>query len=110
MFGDAGDGTTARYTAEFMGVEAVHRALARQSLGKLGNDRAFMKFDDVEQAKGSPNKGTAGFTDINVAAQQLQNAGFGFGEKGATPGKFYDFDEVKQRTPSPRQVNQLSVD
>ena len=28
-----------------MGVEAVHRALARQSLGQYGNDRAFMKFD-----------------------------------------------------------------
>ena len=29
----------ARYAAEFMGVEAVHRALALQSLGRLGNDR-----------------------------------------------------------------------
>jgi Ferritin-like domain len=110
VFGDAGEGTTARYTAEFMGVEAVHRALARQSLGKLGNDRAFMKYDDVEQAKGAPNKGTAGFTDINVAAQQLQAAGFGFGEEGSSPGKFYDFDQVKNRTPQPGAVNQLTVD
>jgi hypothetical protein len=110
VFGDAGDGDTARYTAEFMGVEAVHRALARQSLGKLGNDRAFMKYDDTEQAKDAPNKGTAGFTDITVAASQLQAAGFGFGEEGASPGKFYDFDEVKARTPDPNAVNQLSVD
>lgn len=110
VFGDAGDGTTARYTAEFMGVEAVHRALARQSLGKLGNDRAFMKYDDIEQAKGAPNKGTAGFTDITVAAAQLQAAGFGFGEEGASPGKFYDFDTVKTRTPSPDAVNQIAVD
>jgi hypothetical protein len=110
VFGDAGDGTTARYTAEFMGVEAVHRALARQSLGKLGNDRAFMKYDDAEQAPGSPNKGTVGFTDITVAAQQLQAAGFGFGEEGASPGKFYDFDQVKNRTPQPGAGNQLSVD
>jgi len=110
VFGDAGDGDTARYTAEFMGVEAVHRALARQSLGKLGNDRAFMKYDDVEQARGAPNKGTAGFTDITVAAQQLQEAGFGFGEEGASPGKFYDFDEVKTRTPQPAAVNQITVD
>jgi len=110
VFGDAGDGETARYAAEFMGVEAVHRALARQSLGKLGNDRAFMKYDDVEQARGAPNKGQAGFTDVTVAAEQLQAAGFGFGEKGAKPGKFYDFDEVKERTPSPGAVNQLSVD
>ena len=34
----------ARYTAEIMAVEAVHRALALQSLGKLGNDRAYAKF------------------------------------------------------------------
>lgn len=110
VFGDAGDGTTARYTAEFMGVEAVHRALARQSLGKLGNDRAFMKYNDVEMAKGAPNQGQAGFTDVTVAASQLQAAGFGFGEEGAMPGKFYDFDEVKERTPMPGAVNQLSVD
>ena len=38
----------ARYAAEFMGVEAVHRALALQSLGRLGNDRAFMKFGQKE--------------------------------------------------------------
>lgn len=110
VFGDNGDGTTARYTAEFMGVEAVHRALARQSLGKLGNDRAFMKYDDVERAPGAPNKGTAGFTDITVAAQQLQNAGFGFGDEGASPGRFYNFDRVKERTPMPGAVNQTSVD
>jgi hypothetical protein len=39
-----------------MGVEAVHRALARQSLGKLGNDRIFMKYDQVEKAPDAPNK------------------------------------------------------
>lgn len=110
VFGDAGDGTTARYTAEFMGVEAVHRALARQSLKKLGNDRAFMKYDDVERAPGAPNRGQAGFTDVTEAATQLQAAGFGFGEKGAGPGRFYDFDQVSQRTPRPKGVNQLSVD
>jgi hypothetical protein len=110
VFGDDGNGELARYTAEFMGVEAVHRALARQSLGKLGNDRAFMKYDDVEKAPGAPNKGQAGFTDITVAAQQLQEAGFGFGEEGEGPGRFYQFDRVSQRTPSPKDVNQLSVD
>jgi hypothetical protein len=110
VFGNDGDGTTARYTAEFMGVEAVHRALARQSLGKLGNDRAFMKYDDVERAPGAPNRGQPGFTDITEAAAQLQAAGFGFGEKGDRPGMFYRFDTVKQRTPSPNAVNQLTVD
>ena len=80
----------ARFTGEFMGAEAVHRALARQSLGKLGNDRAFMKF---------------GFTKIETAVTLLQRAGFGFGKKGKGKGQFYNFDQVKKRTPNPRAVN-----
>lgn len=84
-FASAGKSTEARYTGEFMGVEAVHRALARQSLGKLGNDRVFMKYT---------------FTQIGDAVKMLQAAGFGFGARGKGPGRFYDFDEVRKRTPS----------
>ena len=94
VFGNAGDGTTARYTGEFMGVEAVHRALARQSLGKLGNDHTFMVYS---------------FDDINVAVAQLQAAGFGFGAQGSKPGRFYDFDTVSQRTPDPAGVDARTV-
>jgi hypothetical protein len=90
VFGNAGKGTEARYTGEFMGVEAVHRALARQSLGKLGNDRGFMRYD---------------FTDIMDAVKALQGAGFGFGEKGSAKGRFYEFDQVRKRTPNPGGVN-----
>jgi hypothetical protein len=85
-----GQSTTARYAGEIMGVEAVHRALALQSLGELGNDRAFMDFE---------------FTDIFAAVSKLQTAGFGFGAKGSKPGKFYDFNEVKNRTPNPSGVD-----
>ncbi|MGI8462001.1 MAG: hypothetical protein ACR2OC_10260 [Solirubrobacterales bacterium] len=108
-FGDAGDGEKARYTAEFMGVEAVHRALARQSLGLLGNDRVFMRFSQKEQAKGAPDRGTAGFTDILDAPKALQGAGFGFGAEGAKPGKFYDFDKVSKETPKVKGVNTFEV-
>ena len=80
----------ARITSEFMGVEAVHRALARQSLGLLGNDRVFMKYR---------------FTRIEDAVTKLKSAGFGFGETGATPGAFYDFDAVSARTPNPSDLN-----
>src|SRR3954462_14695935 len=93
-FGDAGSGQYAAITAEFMGVEAVHRALARQSLGQLGNDRMFMKYQQKENAPGAPNVGIPGFVRIADAAAQLQAAGFGFGAKGAGPGWFYDFDTV----------------
>jgi hypothetical protein len=89
-FGNAGLGTQARYTGEFMGVEAVHRALARQSLGKPGNDRAFMSYT---------------FTAIEDAVTQLQAGGFGFGQPGSKAGKFYEFDQVKLRTPDPAFVN-----
>jgi Ferritin-like domain len=89
-FARAGQPKFARVASEFMGAEAVHRALARQSLGKLGNDRAFMRFE---------------FTNIERAVALLQKAGFGFGKKGASPGSFYDFDQIKGRTPNPSGVN-----
>ncbi len=104
-FAIAGNGRLALFAAETMGVEAVHRALARQSLGKLGNDRVFMKFDSRETAPDAPNRGQAGFGRIVTAAAQLQAAGFGLGAEGAKPGRFYDFDEVKRRTPDDPDLN-----
>ncbi|MGE0028286.1 MAG: hypothetical protein AB7O78_02440 [Thermoleophilia bacterium] len=92
-FGLRGSGALAATTAEFMGAEAVHRALARQSLGKLGNDRVFMKFSQPEEAD-AVNQGQKGFVRIETAVQQLQAAGFGFGAPGAKPGRFYDFDAI----------------
>ncbi len=100
----------ATYAAEFMGVEAVHRALARQSLGKLGNDRVFMKFDQKETAPDAPNNGQPGFEDILVAVKQLQAAGFGFGKAGASPGRFFSFNTVKEHTPSDPDLNTYRPD
>jgi hypothetical protein len=84
------DPKLAAVPAEFMGVEAVHRALALQSLGKLGNDRIYMRVD---------------FTDILDAVKMLQAAGFGFGAKGTAKGQFFDFDAITPRTPSFDEVN-----
>ena len=109
-FGNAGNGTLAMIASEFMGAEAVHRALARQSLGKLGNDRVFMKLDDPEGARDAPNAGKRGFCNILDAVAQLQAAGFGFGQPGAHPGRFYEFDEVSRRTPDDPDVNQRTPD
>lgn len=91
-FAAAGSADLAAVPAEFMGTEAVHRALALQSLGRLGNDRVFMSVD---------------FTDIGVAVTRLQEAGFGFGEAGSQPGKFYEFDKVSKHTPDPAGLNTL---
>ncbi len=109
-FAANGQGKLARYAAEFMGAEAVHRALARQSLGKLGNDRVFMKFRQREDAQGAPNEGQPGFTNIFEAVEQLQDAGFGFGEKGQKPGEFYEFGEVRKRTPKNQPINTRKPD
>ena len=91
----------ARFAAEFMGAEAVHRALALQSLGKLGNDRVFMRFGGREEAPGLPTTGSDGFYDIRDAVTQLESAGFGFGKQGSKAGQFYEYDEVSPRTPDP---------
>lgn len=109
-FGLAGKGQEAAVAAEFMGVEAVHRALARQSLRKLGNDRVFMKLDGEETAPDAPNKGQKGFQHIEVAVVQLQEAGFGFGKEGQGPGRFYEFDEVSRRTPTDPDLNTFAPD
>jgi len=84
----------ARYAAEIMGVEAVHRALALQSLGQLGNDRAYMEFK---------------FVNIMTAVKLLEGAGFGFGKMGSKPGTAYDYATVSARTPNPPGVNTLTV-
>jgi hypothetical protein len=106
VFSYARNGFLARVSAEIMGVEAVHRALARQSLGKLGNDRAFVKFAQRERtANAAPNPGQPGFTDILDVVGQLRAGGFEFGRPGTEPGRLYDFDEVSRRVPTEPQVN-----
>ncbi len=102
VFGKAGDGKLARAASEFMGAEAVHRAVARQSLGLLGNDRVFMKFNQPESAPG-PLPGLPGFTDVLQAVSELEAVGFGFGKSGSVngqpvPGQLYDFGTVRAQT------------
>jgi hypothetical protein len=58
--------------------------------GAFGNDRAYMRF---------------AFDNITTAPRLLQRAGFGFGAQGSEPGAFYEFDEVRRRTPNPQGVN-----
>lgn len=89
-FARARQATLARYSAEIMGVEAVHRALALQSLGQLGNDRAYQLY---------------AFTRIEDAVTAIRRAGFGLGMEGRGAGRFYEFDEVSRRTPDPADVN-----
>jgi hypothetical protein len=109
-FAHRGQSQLAITAAQFMGVEGVHRALARQSLGLLGNDRVFMKEDGKETAPGAPNRGQRGFEHILDAVAQLEAAGFGFGTKGAKPGQFYDFNQVRKHTPNDPDLNTFLPD
>jgi hypothetical protein len=106
VWAESGLPKLARVGAELVGNEAVHRALARQALGLQPNDRAFMKYSQVETADG-PGHGTNGFTTAHGAIAQFEAAGIGFGVRGATPGGFYDFDTVRKSTPNPSFVNTL---
>ena len=99
----------ARYTAEIMATEAVHRALALQSLGKLGNDRVYAKFAQREEVQGLPTTGQPGFYKILDAVAVLESAGFGFGKPGSKPGTKYEYAEVAARTPSDPDVNTIAI-
>ena len=109
-FAKAGLGDVARAAAEFMGVEAVHRAFARDLRGVPGNDRMFMKFDQPEEAVGAGNRGKPGFQRIEGAVAQLEAAGIGFGKRSSAPGKFYDFDVVHGDTPNVEYVNSREIE
>jgi hypothetical protein len=99
----------ARYTAEIMAVESVHRALALQSLGKLGNDRAYAKFGQREAVGGLPTTGQGGFYRITEAVTVLESAGFGFVKAGSKPGTAFEYDVVAARTPVDPFVNTLTI-
>lgn len=100
VFANREKAVLARQSAEFMGVEAVHRAAARQANGKALLDRAFMRYSQPEDSADSPIKGTPGFRTALGHVQFLESLGFGFGKPGTgQPGAFYDFDDVITRTP-----------
>ncbi len=107
VFGNRDNGRLARIAAEFMGVEAVHRALARQSLGKLGNDRVFQRYSQAEEAPGLPTTGQGGYRTPGAHVRFLQGVGFGFGVRSRAPGAFYEFDEVSRRTPTADAIARL---
>jgi Ferritin-like domain len=99
----------ARYTAEIMATEAVHRALALQSLGKLGNDRVYAKFAQREDTTGLPTTQSPGFYKVLDAVTVLESAGFGFGKAGSKPGQMYDYATVSARTPTDPDVNTIKI-
>lgn len=86
-FAKAGKGSLARYAGEILGTEAEHRALARFAQGKLPNNLGFESYR---------------IHKIGGIVEALEDAGVGFGKKGATPGAFYHF-----KSPPPSAVTKI---
>jgi hypothetical protein len=102
---DVGSADAKVSTSEIGATEAVHRALALRSLGKLGNDRVYAKFAQREDVAGLPTSNQPGFYNIMDAVSTLEAAGFGFGK----PGQAYNYADVAARTPTDPDVNTISV-
>jgi len=47
---------------------------------------------------------------VREAFVRLEAAGVGFGRRTAAPGAFYDFRELRRRTPDPADVNTRMLD
>ena len=114
VFARAGGSTGsrfARYAAEFMGVEAVHRALALQSLGRLGNDRAFMKFGQKEQVAGCRRRARPASSRSPTPSRSSSRSASASASPARRPGTFYDYDAVSPRTPTAAEtgVNTLTL-
>ena len=82
-FARASDEFGARLCAEAMGTEAVHRALVRFAQGELGkeigppNDVGFENFD---------------YPTLETVRRSLEDQlGFGYGQEGSEPGRFYEY-------------------
>jgi hypothetical protein len=81
-FADRGRERPARWLAEAAAIESEHRAIARFAQGALGGeqkipiDRSFAPWSI---------RTVAGMIDA------LEEAGIGFGRRGAAPGRFYEF-------------------
>ena len=100
----------ATITAEFMGVEAVHRALARQSLGKLGNDRVFMKFDQRESAPDAPNKGAARLRGHPGRREAARGRRLRVRRPRRQARPVLPFDHVKKYSPNDPDLNTFAPD
>jgi hypothetical protein len=81
-FARSNDADAARLCGQALGVEAVHRVLARFAQGQLGgkaevpNDVGFENYD---------------WPTIAKVREALEALGIGYGVEGPGPGRFYDY-------------------
>jgi len=84
-FAEAGDSKFARYAAEAAGDESEHRVLGQTLAGASPpNNLGFEEFV---------------FDNVGDIETALLGAGFGLGNEGASPGRFYDFPNPPMAPP-----------
>jgi hypothetical protein len=84
-FAAAGRSKYARYAAELAANESEHRVLGQSLAGASPpNDLGFAEFE---------------FDRVSQIAAAAHSAGFGFGEQGTAPGRFYDLPQPPMAPP-----------
>jgi hypothetical protein len=83
VFAKAKSATLARYAGEIAGVEAEHRALARDLQGKLPDNLAYEMYR---------------VTTLSAIVGELEAAGIGLGKQGSQPGAFYTYNGTTSST------------
>jgi hypothetical protein len=84
-FANAGDAKFARYAAEAAGNESEHRVLGQTLAGASPpNNLGFEEFV---------------FDNVGDIEAALVGAGFGLGQEGTSPGRFYDFPDPPMSAP-----------
>jgi hypothetical protein len=91
-FAEAGDPKFARYAAEAAGDESEHRVLGQTLAGASPpNNLGFEEFV---------------FDNVGDIEAALVGAGFGLGQEGTSPGRFYDFPDPPMAPPIPISSNE----
>jgi hypothetical protein len=87
----AGRSTLARYAAELAGDESEHRVLGQYLAGASPpNNLGFEVFE---------------LSTVAAIRAALMGAGFGLGQQGTAPGRFYDFPQPPMAPPIPISSN-----
>ena len=91
-FAAAGRSTYARYAAELAANESEHRVLGQSLAGASPpNNLGFEEFV---------------FDNVGDIEAALVGAGFGLGQEGTSPGRFYDFPDPPMAPPIPISSNE----
>jgi hypothetical protein len=91
-FAEAGRSELARHSAEVVGCESEHRVLGQTLAGvSPPNNLGFEEFP---------------FDNVSDIEAAFVGAGFGFGQEGTSPGRFYDLPDPPMAPPSPISSNE----